>query len=308
MKPRVSIIIVNWNTRDLLLGCINSIKENCGGLPYEIIVVDNASSDESAKAVQQSCPDVGLHALTSNLGFAGGNNAGVSHSSGEYLLLLNPDTVVQPGAVETLVTFLDDHPETGIAGPMLSGTEGQPQISSFGLFPSAREALVHSLHLWRLLPNSLLSRQFLAQPGPGENWRYTSHLLGACMLVRRQVWESLQGMDSGYFLFLEETDFCLRASLMGWKCAYVTDACITHIGEQSLGGIPDKSGGLYIRSYRRFCRKHGLGLAERAAVNLLLVTGSLLLASKAAVKHRDLRKAAGIARSLWYGYFRSPIL
>lgn len=306
--PRVSVIVVNWNTRNLLLDCIRSLEEHNGSVPFEIIVVDNASGDGSADAVRCQHPQVRLIANTENLGFAGGNNLGAREALGEYLLLLNPDTQVPDGAIDGIVSFLETHPEAGIAGPLLIGGDGKPQISSFGLFPSASEAFVHSLQLWRLMPRAQLSRDFLLQPGAGDTWCHTGHLLGACLLVRREVWDSLGGMDEGYFLFLEETDFCLRATLHGWKCAYTTAVRITHIGEQSLGGIPDKSGGLYIRSYRRFCRKHGLGVLERVTVDALLIGGALLLASKAALKHRDLRKAAGVARSIWYGYFKPPNL
>lgn len=302
----LSILIVNWNTRQLLDDCLKSIFEAADGIDFEVIVVDNGSSDGSAEMVANNYPQAVVNASPDNLGFAGANNLAADSAGGDYLLLLNPDTIVPPGAPQGLVKFMKSHGDIGVAGPELTGADGQKQISSFGMFPSVPEALVHSLHLWKLMPKSRLAWKFLVGPSVGENWCETEHLLGACMIIRREVWKLLGGMDPGFFLFLEETDFCLRARQSGWKCAYVSNISITHIGEQSFGKVMDKSGGLYIRSYRRFCRKHGLGLFERLAINGLLVMGALAQAGLMIIKKRDFSKAASAVRSIWYGYLMNP--
>jgi GT2 family glycosyltransferase len=143
---------------------------------------------------------------------------------------------------------------------------------------------------------------------PGRDYAtfIAQHLLGACMLVRREVWDALGGMDEKYFLFLEETDFCFRAAQIGWRCAFVRTARITHLGEQSLLHIVGQSGGLYIRSYNRFCRKFRLGLPKLVAVNAILILG-VLAGCAAAMWGRDgLRKSLRIIRALWFGYLRPP--
>ena len=301
----LSVIIVNWNTRDLLLGCIESVRANAG-VRREIVVVDNASSDGSAEAVRTQYPEVKLVASEKNLGFAAGNNLGVSHSRGELLLLLNPDTVVREGAIPTLVSFLSEHPEVGMVGPLLVGADGSPQISSFGLYPGPLEAAAHALRVWRVAPRSRLARRFLVSPKGPESWAYVEHLLGACILMSRDLMDRLNGFDEGFFLFLEETELCYRAKRAGRRLAYVTDAEIVHYGEQSLQGILHRTGGLYIRSYNRFCRKHGMGCARRAAVNLFLVVGVLVDAAIGLARWRSARRAWSCFKALYYGYIKMP--
>lgn len=304
----VSVVIVNWNTRDLLVGCIESLTRVPTHPPCEIIVVDNASADGSAEEVRRRFPDVILIASETNGGFAYGCNVGAERASGDYIVLLNPDTCVHEWSMTALRSFLEEHHDVGIVGPRLVGSSGETQISGFGLFPSVAEAVAHAIRIWTLRPKSSLSRRFLSAPDSGSDWCYVAHLLGACMMIRRKVWERLQGLDAGYFLFLEETDFCYRAALDGWRCGYTESAVIVHYGEQSVQKALTMSGGFYIRSYNRFCRKFGMGLGRRLIVNWALISGVLLSALACIVKHRDLPGAAKTLATLRYAYLEKPKL
>jgi len=302
----VSIVIVNWNTRNLLLRCIGSILDGGCSVPCEIIVVDNASADGSVDAVRSAYPNVTVIANDRNLGFASANNVGFARASGESILLLNPDTIVSEKAADKLVAFLEAHSDVGIVGPLIVGQDGCPQISSFGIAPSLREAFLHAIRIWRIAPKSRLARQFLMIPREPEDWIYTRHLLGACMLVRRRVIDQTNGFDERFFLFLEETDLCYRTQQMGWRIAYYVGARITHLGEQSMLHILDRSGGYYIRSYNYFCRKHGMGRSSVPATNLCLIMGLINEAAIALAKHRSITRAANSLRAIWYGYVAKP--
>ena len=295
----VSILIVNWNTRDLLLQCIGSINANAADVAYEIIVVDNASEDGSVAALRGEYPNVKLIASERNLGFGAANNLGMRQAVGNLVLLLNPDTLVPPFSLKAMVKFLDEHKDVGIVGPMLVGADGRMQISSFGLFPSPAEAAAHAARIWRTVPKSPLARRFLIQPAEAELWTYTRHLLGACLFVRREVMEQTRGFDESFFLFLEETDFCYRAEKCGWRMAYFTGARVVHLGEQSMQHILHRTGGLYIRSYNHFCRKHKTGLPARIAINVCLVFGAVVEAATGLVKWRSPRRAARSICALW---------
>lgn len=302
----ISIVIVNWNTRDLLLGCLESIYENIKGVDFEVVVVDNASSDGSAEAAGSHFPQATLIPSRENLGFARGNNLALREARGEWVMLLNPDTVISPGSVEKMLEFMREHPEVGIVGPMLSGRDGRAQVSSFGLFPSPVEAMFRAVRIWKWAPKSKAAKKFMPQPNAEGSWVYVEHLLGACMFMRREVIEQIGGFDEGFFLFLEETDLCFRARREGWKLAYFTGADIIHLGEQSMQNILHRTGGLYIRSYNRYCRKHGMGLCARATVNAFLVLTVFTETLARLIKHRSPGRAYQTLGALWYGYMRNP--
>lgn len=303
----VSVIIVNWNTRDLLLQCLRSIYDNPADAGCDVTVVDNASSDGSVDAVKSRFPQVRVIANDRNLGFAAANNIALPLANGRLILLLNPDTIVSPGMIDTLADFVRSHPDVGIAGPLLVGSNGTPQVSSFGLFPSPLEAAVHALRIWRIVPKSDLARRFLIVPDGSNDWVYTQHLLGACLMVRRELLDEIGGFDDGFFLFLEETDLCYRAGMAGWRLAYLTNVRLVHLGEQSMQSILHKTGGLYIRSYNRFCKKHGMPFFHLVAVNFFLILGVLTEAAIGVLKHRSARRAWSSLKSLWYGYVTSPL-
>jgi GT2 family glycosyltransferase len=241
----LSIIIVNWNTRDILLDCLESIAAHPPLRPYDIWVVDNASSDGSVAAVRARYPHVQLIENAANRGFAAANNQAIHACRGDYLLLLNSDTIVCEGALERLALFLDAHPRAGIAGAYLLNADGTLQ-PSWAAFPS----------LW----SELLGRNIRARaPYPtvdGDEAYAVDWVGGAALLIRRTTVEQIGDLDEGYFMYSEETDWCFRARQAGWDVCYVPDAPIIHLGGQSSKKASIRMKAELYRSKLRFYAKH----------------------------------------------------
>ena len=223
----LSVIIVNWNTKGLLLQCLTSVFRGMSGLEVEVFVVDNGSMDGSGEAVKEGFSKINLIQNEKNLGFAKANNQALSLSKGKYLLLLNPDTQVKEGAVEKLFSFMEGHAEVGMTGVQLINSDGSKQ-NSIANFPSlATELLNKSLLRW------LFPKQF-----PGKERDYSEpvevdSVIGACMMVRRDALDQVGLLDEDYFLFLEETDWCYRMKRAGWKIYHVPDAEVYHFQGKS---------------------------------------------------------------------------
>jgi N-acetylglucosaminyl-diphospho-decaprenol L-rhamnosyltransferase len=240
---RLSIIIVNYRTAELVIACLRSLADEVRALgDCRVVVVDGASGDDSvariATAIQSEHWDswVELMPLEKNLGFAAGNNAALrpllaSSSPPDYVLLLNPDTVVRPHAVRTLVEFMNDHPKVGIAGSRLENPNGTPQCSAFR-FHSVLSELEGGLRLGIV---SRLLRNRLVAPPVSDEQHATDWVAGASMIVRHAVFADIGLMDEAYFLYFEEVDFCLRARCAGWHCWYVPGSRVVHLVGQSSG-------------------------------------------------------------------------
>ena len=258
---KVSILIVSWNTRRLLLDCLQSIDASPPRLDYEIWIVDNASGDGSAQAVRERFPGAQVIDSSTNLGFAGGNNLAAQHAQGQYLLLLNPDTVVHPQAIDRLVAFLEATPEAGAVGPRLLNPDSSPQISTYrtpGLF----------LEAWRL---SDLDRLFPLSYYAGSHPKpfMVEVLGGACILVRSEIFQSLGGFDANFFVYSEEVDLCLRIRQAGWRLYHLPGAKVVHYAGQSTRQARDP---MFLELYRnkvRFFQKH-YGSRQAAAYKSLL--------------------------------------
>ena len=218
----LSIIIVNWNTREYLLRCLKSVFGSENSPSWEVIVVDNGSQDGSGTEVKQFFPKIHLIANEQNLGFAKATNQGLTHASGRYLLLLNPDTEVKQGAIDRFVHFIENHPDAGIAGGQLLNQDGSKQ-NSIANFPSLATELL----------NKTLLRRFFPEKFPGKERVYlkpieVDSVIGACMVVRREAMEKVGVLDEDYFLFFEETDWCYRMKKAGWKVFHVPQAEVVH--------------------------------------------------------------------------------
>lgn len=262
-------MVVSWNTRELLLECLASIDRQVrapsGGphLATETLVVDNASEDDSAEAVRASFPWAEVIALPENLGFAGGCNAGLQRAKGRHVLLLNSDTVLLPGAVERCVAELDAHPDVGIVGPQLLHPDGRLQNSIHS----------HPTLLSELVPRGILETLF-PRRFPSKRFRHDAPLdvpavLGAALFVRRSLLQDVGLLAEDYFLFLEETDYCLRALRAGYRVVHVPDARIVHVfGASSKKRLPAETRIEYQRSLLLFFRKHRGRLAAALLVGL----------------------------------------
>ncbi|HJN17482.1 MAG TPA: glycosyltransferase family 2 protein [Armatimonadota bacterium] len=244
-RPRpasLSVIIVSYNVRDLLLACIASLE----GTDCEIIVVDNVSEDDSVEAVREVAPHVTVIANSENVGFARANSQGIEVCSGDFILLLNPDTVVKDGALAALTQALADHPNLGVVGPRLVNRDGSLQCACLE-FPTP----------WRIFRDHVLYAA--ASPPPREpralpvadcDW-----VLGACLMTRRTVLEEVGGLDAEYFMYGEEKDFCFRAKQAGHRVACVPAAEVVHYGGQSADQVPVKTYVAFLDSQMRFLRK-----------------------------------------------------
>lgn len=243
----LSIIIVNWNVCNLLCACLDSILAQASlmtahtwmlddtGYAIEILVVDSASSDGSAATVEREFPAVRLWASETNLGYAGGNNLGLRHSKGRYVLLLNPDTVVCPGALRTMLDYLDDHPEVGVLGPRLyypadapaNGAPGETQ-SSRRRFPTLFTALIESTFLERWFPRHPALKRYRVLDQPDDAICEVDWVTGACLMVRRTAIDQAGLIDESYFMYSEELDWQKRIRQAGWRVVYLPQAEVIH--------------------------------------------------------------------------------
>ncbi len=268
----LSIVIVTWNTRDVLLDCLASLEREVlarrdpGRIEVETLVVDNGSADGTVPRVRQRFPWAEVIALPSNLGFAAGNNVGLRKCSGRHAVLLNSDTVVRRDALEACVRHLDAHPDVGVVGPQLLNPDGSKQNSIHNL-PSLLTELVPRGLLETLFPRRFPSKRY-EHPVPID----VEAVLGACLFVRREVLEQVGPMPEDYFVFLEETDWCLRIRRAGWRVVHVPEARVVHVfGASSKKKQPAETRIEYHRSLYHFFRKHRGPLAMAAVVALRFV-------------------------------------
>jgi GT2 family glycosyltransferase len=268
----LSVVIVSWNVRDLLQACLESLRPAWERTWAEVIVVDNASTDGTPDLVREEYPAVRLIANQANRGFGAANNQGMAASSGRLILLLNPDTVVLPGALETLAAFLDAQPRAGLAAPRLRNPDGTLQRNAFR-FPGLRQVALDLFPLHPRLVESALNGRYRREPRAAQPFAI-DHPLGAAMMVRREIWEETGGFDEDYFMYAEEVDWCWRIREAGWTIWQVPAAEIVHYGGQSTRQAPDW---MFIELWRaryRFFRRHH-GLFYQAAVRCLVRLGML---------------------------------
>ena len=267
----LSILIVNWNVRDLLRDCLRSIERGQGALDVEVIVVDSASVDDSVAMVAAEFPWVTLLPQTENVGFARGNNVALAEARGDYLLLLNPDTVVLDDALTVLVDFLREHPDVGAVAPQLLNPDGSVQ-SSRRRFPTLVTGFFESTWLEGLAPGVL--RRYYALDLPDDRTADVDWLVGACILIPRAVYEQIGGLDEAYFMYSEELDWCRRIKEGGWRVVYHPAARVVHhVGKSSEQAVTARHINFQRAKLRYFLKYHG-----RAAAGILR---NFLLASYA---------------------------
>jgi GT2 family glycosyltransferase len=258
----LSILIVNWNTRDYLRDCLASLQNTCGDLEHEIIVVDNASRDGSAKMVRADFPDVRLFALNENLGFAGGNNFAFERARGDWVWLLNADTGVLPGTAQAMIAFLENHSKAGaVASALIDARTGKPQRSC-RTFPTPAALWSEASGLAKFYPRS---RRFgFYRMGW---WRYhdarkVEQPMASSFLMRREAIESVYDasvgglFDEAFPIFFNDVDLCLRLWQNDWEIWYLPNARVRHYG----GGSTQQAGPEMIaeshRALKKFYQKH----------------------------------------------------
>lgn len=267
----ISVLIVSYNTRELLRGCLTSVISTLSLLSkYELLVVDNASSDGSAAMVQGAFPNVRVIANKENRGFAAASNQGMESSSGRYVMLLNPDTVVRPRAVGAMMELLETDPEIGVVGPKLLYPDGSVQHSAFS-FPTLPMIFIDFFPLNHRLVNSRLNGRYpRALYDAGEPFPI-DHPLGAGLMVRRGVIEEVGLLDEGFFMYCEEIDWCMRIKRAGWKIYCCPQAEIVHYVAQSTAQFKEEMFVELHKSRYRLYDKHYSPSFQRAARWIVLV-------------------------------------
>lgn len=236
MSPRLSVIIVNWNTRALLTQCLESLAATAREVAFETIVVDNGSSDGSSALVRDGFSNVRLIENHENWGFARANNVGIRSSRSPLVMLLNSDTLVKPGALVRVVEFMEATPQAGVVGVKLLNPDGSFQ-ASYNDFPSALSELVTTAGLARWVYGPYFPSH---SPDESRNSRQVDWVGGACLTARRAAIDQVSLLNEEYWMYGEEMEWCYRFNRAGWQVWYLADAEITHLGGQSGVAIADK--------------------------------------------------------------------
>ena len=247
----VSIILVNYNGAEVTIECLHSIQNQLQTVPYEVIVVDNASTDQSAALIEKNFPTVALLRQAENRGFGSGNNVGAGVASGKYLFLLNTDTVLTCDILPQLVDAIEQDETIGIVAPKLLNSDSSLQLST-----------ARSISLWGEF-------QDLKQKHDYQKPRHQSRIceqfserqevdvvIGAALLIRKSLFEELGGFDEAFFMYFEESDLCQRAKAQGWKIVYVPSVSLIHLGGYSVNKTSDRLRLEYRRSQIYYYQKH----------------------------------------------------
>lgn len=243
----VSIIIVNWNTKELLSGCIDSIPAACRDITYEVIIVDNASVDGSSEFIKERYPGIKLIENHTNLGFAKACNQAADEASGKYLFLLNPDTILHKDAISKLIEFIEKESWAGAVGPQLLDGNGKI-TNSVRRFPTMKRVLMRDTVLSKIMPWVKLSR--LIHILPMDRPSVVDHVSGGALLTKRELWKELGGMDVRFFMFYEDVDLCRGIKEMGYNIFYLPAVKVIHLGGGSRH--QDRSSAFYYSIKSRF--------------------------------------------------------
>ncbi len=299
--PDVSIVIISYNTKELTIACLGSLYAETQSTSFEVIVVDNASSDGSAQAIRAAFPDLQLIEPGANLGFAKANNLAAESARGRYLLLLNPDTVVLDRAVDTLVAFAEELPEPGIVGGRTLHADGTLNHTSCWGRPTLWSALCSAFGL------STFGRYHaLFDPETMRTWkrdsvRWVDIISGCFLLIQRTLWDSLGGFDPAFDMYAEDFDLCLRARGKGVRCVLCPEAQIIHYGSASETVKADQLV-RQMKAKTRLMRKHWNPLSAVLGgilLRLRVATRGYLAAFPLVANER--RKSAALAwREAWY--------
>lgn len=264
----VSVLIVSYRTRELTLSCLNSIFAASYDLPYEVIIIDNASSDGSAEAIAEQYPQARLVALTQNIGFAAATQMAANMATGRYFLLLNPDTVVLNEAIKTLYSFAEARSDAGIYGGRTLNADmslnpqscwGRPTLWSVTCQALGLSALGHCTNWFNPEAMGAWRR---------DTVREVDIVSGCFLMIRSELWRKLGGFDRDFFMYGEDTDLCLRARQVGARCLICPDATIIHYAGASERVRADKMIRLFIAK-RKLFRKHWCGTSAALGIWML---------------------------------------
>jgi N-acetylglucosaminyl-diphospho-decaprenol L-rhamnosyltransferase len=289
----VSVIVASHNAREYIERCVGALSET----PYDVIVVDNASSDGTAEFIRERFPDVRLVKLTENRGYGAALNEGMAFSGARYFLLMNGDAWPQPGAIEELLDFAESQERAGVIGPKLLNPNGTLQPSVRG-FPTPWRLATEYLFLRWVAPRSRAFNAFYSAGFDHRSVRDAEFLVGAVLLVRREVLDEIGVFDTSFFMFNEEVDFCYRVREAGWRVVFYPGAEFVHMGGASTAAVWRRMYREQLRSHLRFLAKHdGVREAERA--RKLLAAAMRIRALVFGVLGRRERRALSLDAATW---------
>ncbi len=295
----VSIIIVNWNTRELLRNCLNSIIRSTHKIKYEIIVIDNNSSDKSAEMVKKEFPKVKLIANSDNRGFAAANNQGMKIAAGRHILLLNSDTVVCEDAIQKTIAFSDANPDFAVVGCQVLINEKEVQMTCFR-FPGLVNIILNATVLPKVFKyNKFFGREFMLW-WKRDSERKVDVVSGMFMLVKRKAIDEVGVMDESYFVYAEEADWCRRFADAGWSNVFWPGAQIIHVhgGSGSSSQAKIKMAVQLQKSLLIFIRKHEGILYYLMARMFILISSAVKVLIRMAImlikKHKEDNAASKI--------------
>jgi GT2 family glycosyltransferase len=311
------VVIVNYRTAGLVIDCLASLEPEIGSVPglrVRVVVTDNASGDDSVERLGLAIRErawgrwVLVCPLECNGGFSYGNNGAIGPALGtedppDYVWMLNPDTIVRPGALGTLVGFLETHPDAGIVGCRLTNLKGVVENSAFR-FPTVLSELEGGMRFGPV--SRLLSRYIQSPPAPGVASR-CDWASGASLMIRRSVFDAIGLLDERYFMYFEETDFCLRARRAGWGCWYVPEAEVVHLAGQSSGVTGEGARGKRVPAYwyraRRYFFEKNLGRTRAFLANVAWSLGFLCYRMREPFRRGSERAPRGMLRDFVYYHF-----
>jgi GT2 family glycosyltransferase len=297
----LSVVIVNWNAKEPLKRCLESVYEETTGTTFEIFVVDNASGDGSSQMVRHSFPQVKLVENEENVGFARACNRGLCRAQGRYVVLFNPDTWLPDDALGQMVAFLDKHPNVGVLGPRIVDRDGIVDPRCARRYPSLRSELFEKLRLDRRFPHSRLFGDYLMTYWDHKDPRDVDALSGACMVIRREALDQVGLLDEDFFMYSEDTELCFRLKQAGWRVVYWPAARVRHWGGYSTSRVRDAMGVEALRSTNRLFRKcygtipamaHRLMVATVTVGKLIAFAAGWLAARNAGQRARFAHKLA----------------
>jgi GT2 family glycosyltransferase len=302
VAPRVAILVVSFNTREMTLECLRSVVRETRDVTYEVLVVDNCSSDGSAEAIAAEFPELRLTRPAENLGFARANNLLAREARSEFLLLLNPDTIVRDRAIDRLVQFADAHPEAGIWGGRTLYGDGSLNPNSCWRHMTLWNTFCRTFGLAALFRSSPLFN-----PESYGGWNRDTvrevDIVGGCfLLIRHELWRKLDGFHPSYFMYGEEADLCARARRFGARPLFDPDAAIVHYGGASETVRADQVSKL-LRAKVTLIRHHWRGIRRRlgeALMWLMPLTRAVAYSLAAVVARRGrMPERAELWRKVW---------
>lgn len=279
----LSAVVVTWNSRDHILECLRSLDRARGALAMDTYVVDNASADDTVALVAREATGTRVVQTGGNLGYAKAVNRGIAASDGEFVLVLNPDCVVEPAALEGLVAWMRAHPACAIAGPRIRNTDGSVEYSARS-FPDHLTFLFNRYSLFtKLWPGNPWTRRYLLSDWDHASDREVDWVSGACMCVRRSAVQRAGGMDETYFMFNEDVDWCHTMKKAGFTVDFVAAAEVTHHIGASKGRVSDRVILERHRGMVHYFRKHHPThpLLDALAAAFIMTRARLMLAANA---------------------------